>query len=204
MGAVQHCHRNLETLMTDILAVGLSSWLIQDGNYGDFARDANAAFALEFYASLSLEEVEPDPSRAPSLTHVGDANYDVLGQVVHVADDWWVLNVGILVFREERPPTNARRGRWLRGKIYIGIDPFFYIERLARQPGAPALIYDWKIEKIEVQTAPLIEVKPRVMARDPAKLGWREIVETDARGDEGEYLLHCNRLDSPPRATRYL
>ena len=101
---------------------------------------------------------------------------------MHVADDWWVLNVGILVFREERPPTNARRGRWLRGKIYIGIDPFFYFERLARQPGAPALIYDWKIEKIEVQTAPLIEVKPRVMARDPAKLGWREIVETDGAG----------------------
>src|SRR5258708_19649006 len=110
--------------MTDILAVGLSSWIIQDGNYGDFARDANAAFALEFYASPSLEEVEPDPSRAPSLTHVGDANYDVLGQVVHVADDWWGLNGGVLVFREERPPTNARPPTRLRRPIHLPTHPF--------------------------------------------------------------------------------
>ena len=31
-------------------------------------------------------------------------------------------------------------------------------ERLAHQPGAPAQVYDWKIERIEVQTAPLIDL----------------------------------------------
>jgi hypothetical protein len=191
--------------MTDVLVVGLYSWIIMDGNYGDFARDAEVAFALEFHATPLLEEVEPDPILAPSLTRVGNADYEALGQVVHVADDWWVINVGILPFRDEKPPANVRQGSWLRGKIFIGIDPFFYFETLAHQPSAPALIYDWKIEKIEVQTAPFIEVGPRVMARDPAQLGWKEIVETNAREDAGEYLLHRRRLDGPrpPRGKRH-
>jgi hypothetical protein len=41
--------------MADTLVVGLHSWIIQDGNYGDFATNTNAAFALEFYASSPLE-----------------------------------------------------------------------------------------------------------------------------------------------------
>jgi hypothetical protein len=191
--------------MTDVLVVGLDSWIIMDGNYGDFARDAEVAFALEFHATPPLEEVEPNAILAPSLTRVGNADYEALGQVVHVADDWWVINVGVLAFREEKPPANVRPGRWLRGRIFIGIDPFFYFERLAHQHSAPALIYNWKIEKIEVQTAPLIRVGPRIMTRDPAQLGWKEIVETNAREDAGEYLLHCSRLDGPrpPKGKRH-
>jgi len=122
-----------------------------------------------------------------------------------MADDWWAIDVGILAFREERPPANVRQGSWLRGSAYIGIDPFFYFERLARQSGAPALIYDWKIVKIEVQTAPFIEVKPRVTERDQSLLGWKEIAETNAWDDDGghaEYLLHCRRISGPARRTR--
>ncbi|HYW59089.1 MAG TPA: hypothetical protein VE909_01095, partial [Xanthobacteraceae bacterium] len=91
---------------------------------------------------------------------------------------------------------------WVRGEIFIGIDPFFYFERLAREPDAPALIYDWEIEKIEMQTAPFIEVRPRLRERDPARLGWTEIAETDAWKDDGglaDYVLHCRRLDGSPR-----
>jgi len=69
--------------MTDFLVVALSSWIIQDGNYGDFARSVDAAFALEFYTSASLEEFEPERTAVPALIHIGDARYEVLGQVVH-------------------------------------------------------------------------------------------------------------------------
>jgi hypothetical protein len=69
---------------------------------------------------------------------------------------------------------------------------------------AHAQIYDWKIERIEIQTALLIEVWPRVLERDPAKLGWKDILKTIAWKDEGEYLLHCNRIGGPrlPRGRR--
>jgi hypothetical protein len=192
--------------MTDLLVVGLSSWIIMDGNYRNFSRGADAAFALEFYASTPLEQFEPESAQIPVLRHTGSALYEIQGQVAHLADDWWVIDAGILIYREERPPANGRQGGWLRGNIWIGIDPFFYFERLAHQPGAPALIYDWKIVRIEVQTAPLIETRPRVMERDPTRLGWREIAATEAWHDEGDYLLHCKRRDGTvsrmPRSRR--
>jgi hypothetical protein len=80
-------------------------------------------------------------------------------------------------------------GSWISGEISIGIDPFDYFERLAREPDAPCLIYDWQIEKIERRMG----------------LGWSEIDKTDAWKDDrglAEYLLHCKRLDGPPRRTR--
>jgi hypothetical protein len=87
------------------------------------------------------------------LIHVGGAQYRTSAQVVHVADDWWVINAGTLLFCEQRQPRAAQLGSWLGGEIYIGIDPFFYFERLALQRDAPPLIYDWTFEKIEIQTA---------------------------------------------------
>ena len=190
--------------MTGHPVVGLSSWVIQDGNYGDFAQGENTAFAIEFYAGSALEEFEPNPAASPSLTHLGNACHAASGQVVHVAEDWWAIDVGILAFRQEIPPAHVKSGAWLRGEMYVGVDPFFYFEELGHRPGAPALIYDWNIERVYVQTAPLDGVRHRIMVRDPAKLGWKEIAETKAWEDEGEYLLHCVRLDGPrwPRSKR--
>jgi hypothetical protein len=65
--------------MADTPVVGLHSWIIQDGNYGDFARDMNAAFALEFYASSPLEMLESNHTLAPALIRVRDADYKVVG-----------------------------------------------------------------------------------------------------------------------------
>jgi hypothetical protein len=191
--------------MAGQVIVGLSSWIIQDGNYADFARDMDAAFAIEFWTAAPLVEFEASPSARPSCIHLGNADHNVQGQVVHVADSWWVIDVGILAFSEEKPPAYLRPGVWLRGEIVFGIDPFFYFERLGHQPGAPALVYEWKVEKICEQTAPLIEIEPRVMARDPAKLGWREVDETNAwENISGEYLLFCTRLSGPrsPKSKR--
>jgi hypothetical protein len=129
--------------------------------------------------------------------------YNATGRVVHVADDWWVVDFGLLAFREDKSSTHRfRPGDCVRGEISFGIDPFFYFERLARLDGAPALIYDWTITKIEMQTAPRIETKPKYFERDPQLLGWREIEKTDAWQDDdrsAEYLLHCRRAQASPR-----
>jgi hypothetical protein len=191
--------------MTDHLAVGLASWIIQDGNYDDFRCGDRAAFALEFDSSTKLEEIGSERTPVRSLVSTGGALYKASGQVVHTADDWWAIDVGTLVFREEVPPRNARLGAWMVGEIYVGIDPFFYFERLGRHPDAPALIYDWEIKKIEMQTAPRIEVQPRLFKRDPALLGWREIEKTNGWQDDGgcaDYVHNCRRLEGPARRTR--
>ena len=52
---------------SDLLTVGLASWVVQDGNYGDFARGKRAAFALEFFALESLLPIEAPSAEKPSL-----------------------------------------------------------------------------------------------------------------------------------------
>jgi hypothetical protein len=187
------------------LIIDLSAWIIQDGNYEDFERSQQTSFALEFYPGENLQVCAP--VAPPSLALISGSGwsplYDVTGTIVHVAADWWVVDFGILAFREDKSTKHKfRQGDCVRGQISFGIDPFFYFERLARRDGAPALIYDWTITKIEMQTAPRIETKPKYFERDPRLLGWREIEKTDAwQDDDGsaEYLLHCRRSEASPR-----
>jgi len=71
------------------------------------------------------------------------------------------------MYCDGKPPDNACLDAWLEGLIFIGVDPFFYFESHAHQPGAPALVYDWHIDKIEMETGPFIETKPKHFERDP-------------------------------------
>jgi hypothetical protein len=103
-------------------------------------------------------------------------------------EDWWVVDAGILMYREEKPPRDVRQGCRVSGEIYLGIDPFFYFERLSREYDAPALIYDWEIRRIEVQTGSLIEHSSGAMVSDPKQSG-QDVADTAARG--GDYVLHC-------------
>ena len=187
--------------MQSAFIVGLSSWIIQDGNYPDFARGAQVAFALEFYSANGLSVLE-GAGKAPFLEHLHGSTYRIVGRVIHVRDlEWWAIDAGLLMYREEKPPLGLKEGDWVAGEVYVGVDPFFYFERLSRQHTAPALIYEWLIEKIEMQTAPFIKSDEGHMVRDPTRLGWREIAATKAWNDGvgAEYVLHCERLASPPR-----
>ncbi|GLH77675.1 hypothetical protein SSBR45G_25830 [Bradyrhizobium sp. SSBR45G] len=191
--------------MTDQIVVGLASWIILDTNYPDFKSGSEAAFALVFSPKKPLEDIAPHAAVAPSRIHRGSGVYGIIAQVVHVAEDWWVIDAGVLAFQDSSPPVDAKPGAWLRGEIQIDIDPYDYFEHWGHQPGVPALIYEWRIDKIEVQTAPYVEISPRKFALDATKLGWREVAETKAFEDPaGEYLLHCTRLNGPrwPRSKR--
>jgi hypothetical protein len=170
------------------LIVGLDSSVIQDGNYGEFVRGTTAPFALEFRAFVPIRERVRFDKKGPSLVHVLEDAYEIIGQVMHVARDWWVLDVGLLLCSYESPPKDLSVGTWVCGGLVgIEIDSGSYFEDFAHESGAPALIYDWKIEKIEEQEP------------DPEKLDWKEVAKTRSQADERRYLLHCERLDGPRR-----
>ena len=179
------------------LTIGLSAWIIQDGNYRDFTVGDEAAFALEFYSESGLLQTA---GKAVGLQWQGDSFYDGAGRVVHLDTDWWVLDFGVLAYSESRPPTGAEVGQMWSGGLSIGVDPFFYFEHLARRPSAPAIIYDWIVENIEAGAA--IDRK----ALSDAPISRRPIRQTDAWTDgtgDNEYLLHCRRLtDGPTRRSR--
>jgi hypothetical protein len=186
--------------MNQPVRVALDSWIIIDGNYRNFRCGNRYAFALQLWNEEPLViQTEGDIAR-PTMAWLGAWNYAVKGAVVHVAESWWVLDVGVRLYKEG--PAPGPLGAIVSGQIGIGMDPFFYFESLAHEPGAPALIYDWRVETIELDTAPLVEVGPRVFARDRSRQGWKQIGETDAAKDGGGYVLTCTRLPGEPRRTR--
>ena len=180
--------------------IGLSSWIIQDGNYGDFETGQHAEFALEFYPqSYSKTDVRSKSSRS-----LGAAKYEIVGEVLYASPEAWVLDFGICAFRESEPPEGISVGDFVASEIHLGIDPFFYVARLHSLPSMPALIYSWRIELIRrfIQAAGLLG---KVLVRDEKESGYEPVAKTDAwKDNEGmaEYVLTCLRLDVPPKFER--
>ncbi|MEO7091851.1 MAG: hypothetical protein ABI175_01290, partial [Polyangiales bacterium] len=140
----------------------------------------------------------------PSARHVDGCEYELTGRVVHLESDAWVIDAGLLMFSDTRPPAGLAVGDLLRGSTQIGVDPFFYFERLAQRESMPPLIHTWDVVSIARQTAPFIEVAPRWLARDHDKTGWVELEHTDAWTDDdgrAEYILRCRLASEPPRKT---
>jgi hypothetical protein len=185
--------------------IGLSAWIIQDGNYPDFEAGQPAEFALEF-SSDSFGIGRPGLRIAKPL---GEAKYEINSQVVYLASDVWVIDFGILAFQQSAPPKNLSVGDFVAAEIYLGIDPFFYFERLNRQPGIPLLIYSWKVKSIRQITGPHVETRDasglRILVRDKIKQDCKPLLVTDAWNDDGgngEYLLGCELLEVPPKFNR--
>jgi hypothetical protein len=161
---------------------GLSAWIIQDGNYPDFARGEVAEFAVEF----EFDELQTAEAAAPSATLVRDSEYAIAGDVVFTDGDVWVVDCGILIYNERRP-AGVRDRHGVTGTAFLGVDPFTYFERLNRLPRMPALVYTWEIARIR-----------RLRSRQRSV----DVDATDAwRDDDGraEYLLECVRVDVPPK-----
>lgn len=184
------------------LEIGLSSWIIQDGNYPDFTTGQHVEFALEFYS----QTFRKSDVRSKSSKNLGSAKYEIVGEVIYLTPEVWVLDFGICAFQESKPPEGISVGSFVAAEIYLGIDPFFYFERLDRLPKIPALIYSWKINGIAQQTAPFIETREpsgqKLLVRDEKKFGYRAIAKTDAWKDDGgnaEYVLTCSLLDVQPK-----
>lgn len=130
--------------------VGLSAWIIADGNYADFVVGQKAKFALEFYPSHGLNVAQDGP---PVAQHLKASHYRVRAQVVFADANVWVIDAGsFMAFCEQRPPEHGRVGAWVEGEIYLGIDPFFYFEYLHRMDGMPPLTYSWIVREIARET----------------------------------------------------
>jgi hypothetical protein len=188
--------------MTQQLRVGLDSWIIQDGNYDDFVQGQHYAFALEFWAPNPLVVGHPDMGEPHhAMTWLRDSTYAVMGRVGFVSEGWWVLDVGIPIYSDQIAAPGPV-GTTLCGEIYLGVDHFSYFERLARESDAPALIFDWRIEAIELDTTPRVETKPRYVERDQSRQSWRSVQQTDAWSDDdglASYVFTCKRLSDEPR-----
>jgi hypothetical protein len=181
-----------------MLHVGVSSWIIQDGNYRDFRVGEAAKFALEFYPQ-AFEVARP---HQVSYDHIRANRYRIHGQVVYVDRSVWVLDFGVLAYHHRKPPRSAKNGERFEGEIYLGIDPFFYFESLHALPGMPALQYEWCIKTILLETTPWLcqtdEAGRTIFTRDEQRESFAEVAETNAWEDDdgrGHYVLACERIE---------
>jgi hypothetical protein len=186
-----------------IWSLGVSPWIIQDGNYADFeASGPSVAFVLEFYTEHGLTRASPADVHA---VEVDTSNYRVLARVAHVDDGWWVIDFGVLAYCERTPPTGVSVGDYVAGELYLGIDPYFYFEYLCRSPGAPALVYEWQVEAIVRETSPLVRspTDPRTWIPDASRRVEVSVARTDAWREDGStdrslhYTLRCRPLGGP-------
>jgi hypothetical protein len=181
-------------------SLSLDSWIVQDGNYPDFESGQHAEFAVEFYFPEPPELTGHDDTR---VRWTDGTSYEISGRVIAIVENAWVLDCGIGVYQDQAPPPGIAVGDMVRGVANLGIDPFFYFERLHAFAGMPPLIYTWRIDEITRQTAPFVEAG-NVFIRDPRKLGWLPLERTDAwHDDDGQatYKLDCVMLDVPPKRT---
>ncbi|HEY8088089.1 MAG TPA: hypothetical protein VIF09_09590 [Polyangiaceae bacterium] len=181
----------------------MAAWIIQDENYGDIARDELVEAAVEF----SFHE-PPTAAEGQSATarRVDNATYDLVGRVLVVEPKVWVLDIGgLCIFDESTPPPGVAVGGSVAGRALLGVDPFFYFERLGKQPTMPALIYRWRVLSIARETTPMTRGGGVCSWRDPSKLRWVEVEATNAWVDDdghGEYVLRCELLADAPKRSR--
>jgi hypothetical protein len=181
------------------LSIGIDSWIIQDGNYGDFVIGETRKFALEFGGKKLVSSLASDTS----AQLVRNCIYRVRAKVVFVHPKVWVIDFGMLAYWQSVPPAHAEVGSWVEGEILIGIDPFSYKDDLHKLPDIPRLICSWKLDGILRNDAPWLvesvdERGCKTLKRDVSSEIWSNVERTDALEDDtgsASYILQCQLCD---------
>jgi hypothetical protein len=139
--------------MMDNWWIYLRAWPIEDGNYRDFRVGQEARFALYFRPHV----LQPVTVSHPRLERLEEARYRFEGQTVFRGDIVWVLDAGLLMYHEQRSHPIPAPGTGWDGELSLEVDPYYYFEDFARQPGIPPLVYRWRIERLLLDTTPYLE-----------------------------------------------
>jgi hypothetical protein len=184
--------------------IGLSAWIIQDGNYPDFEVGQTVEFALEFWLPPGV--AARSSSGSVSANSLGDCLYDTVAEVLVQTDQITVLDIGVRVYQDASSRQLALpQGSRVAVQLGLGVDPFDYFETLSKTGDVLPLIYSWRILSIRRQTGPFIDTVAdgqKIRIRDPQRPGYEEILKTDAWNDDGsfaEYILRCELLPIPPK-----
>ncbi len=180
------------------LHIGVSSWIIQDGNYADFRVGDAVRLALEFHPRA----IRASAADSTSCTRISGSNYRVTSRTIFTAKNAFVLDFGLLAYDHTGPPKWMKTGQWVDADIYLGVDPFFYFEELYAIQGMPELRYQFRIRNIDVETTPWIATVDSsgrtIRTRDETQQSYRPVAETDAWSDDdgnAHYVLEVERID---------
>ncbi len=182
----------------DSLRIGVSSWIIQDGNYPDFRIGDAINIALEFYPFRLCES----SSNSSSLTRFASCHYRVNAKTTFLNENVVVLDFGYFAYYQVSPPRWMRSSRYVEADLYLGIDPFFYFEELYAIRGMPELRSRFRVSGIELETTPwksTVDSHGRtIRSRDDTQTSFSPVAETDAWSDDdgnAHYILELKRIE---------
>lgn len=188
--------------MTQNLEIYLDSWIIEDGNYGDFCVGERRKFALEFWTSSPLTRATENVT---CLREQPDHSYDVAGRLAFASDGVWVIDCGVLAYseRESEIEGGCKVGDFVRGNLRFGVDPFFYFETHCKLPRIPPLIYEWQVNSIEQDTTPyVLSNDGRMYRRDESKRSHQAVrgtAKSFITPDRApSFVLYCSKLGTEP------
>lgn len=191
--------RDLDELEPGEWLLSMSSWVIQDGNYADFAIGEFRRFALEFFD----KDLHVADSGTRSAEATGQGQYEISAEVMFAAQNLVLLDFGLLAYSDRRGPR-ATIGTWRTGSVLLEVDCYSYFEIHSKEEGIPPAVYAWTITGIWRQAAPHIldpNSRMKQYVRDPARLGYLPLDRTDAWHDDdghADYLLRCRLERDPP------
>jgi hypothetical protein len=108
--------------------IGLPAWVIQDGNYPDFAAGQVAEFSLEFWQThgTRIEDCES----GSSARMLSDSTYEVTAEKVADTGAATMLDIGLFVYRDNisSPFAGMGIGQRFRTELHLNVDLFHNFE----------------------------------------------------------------------------
>ncbi len=150
------------------MTIGLEGWIMQDGNYKDFAVGEEREFALEY----GPKRLPPGSEKTchiakpvnPSIEHIEEHLYDMTGQFSFIYKEFNVVDFGMVKAyargnwrtrdsRDELPSTLI--GEYITGHFYLAVDPFFWKESRRHYDHFPNITEKWRIDEILFDVTPV-------------------------------------------------
>lgn len=179
------------------LNIGLSSWIIQDGNYPDFELGKEYKFALE----VGPEGLILSNEKLKSLNQTHGSQYTFDAEVLIHEPGLTVIDAGVLCYHEGQIADGLKAGDYISGDLYLGVDPFFWLESHSRRSDVPNLFYRWLVKEILLETTPwqesLDSTGRKCLSRVEASKSFKPVERTNAWEDDDQnahYVLRCERL----------
>jgi hypothetical protein len=175
--------------------LGTQAWVIQDGNYEDFALGQRYSSAVTAFP----HPVEGSSSAgAPQTRPLEDGRYAFSCAILKFAGyGAWVIDFGIHCYGKAALPEGAQVGDVLAGEVRFFL-PYPAVYQEGFDSAASHSTYSWQVERIRVETTPWLVGEDGVHRRDSNKIGYVDVESTNAETDEGgsaDYLFDCKLLD---------
>lgn len=145
--------------------------------------------ALICFASKPLALVPPDRA-SPVMHRKKDKSvHSVVALCLHHGQEITVFDFAVSAYcGRTHVSEDYQPGQLYRGDINLSFAPLTKFDVSIKRSGAPPLVYDWKIERIE--------------APEPSDGQWRDFSQIPRKRDlTSPIVLHCTALSDAPRHT---